>query len=128
MTDGIHDDRHLIPPALPEAPGVTLDRKDQSTHQSGSSKHRLTREMAARGEAGSIVTLICDAGERYHDTWFAPGWVAAQGLDEHATVQDSRRRPDAAPATPSAIPSAAHSPTPSPTPPAPSAGVGQSSA
>ena len=49
----------------------------------------LARQMAARGEAGSIATLICDAGERYDDTLFAPGWVAAQGLDEAATVQDS---------------------------------------
>lgn len=49
----------------------------------------LAREMAARGEAGSIVSLICDAGERYHDTLFAPGWLAAQGLDGAAVVQDS---------------------------------------
>ena len=41
----------------------------------------LAREMAARGQAGSIVSLICDGGERYHDTLFAPGWLAAQGLD-----------------------------------------------
>ena len=40
-------------------------------------------------EAGSIATLICDAGERYDDTLFAPGWVAAQRLDEVAAVQDS---------------------------------------
>jgi cysteine synthase A len=52
----------------------------------------LAREMAGRGEAGSIVTLICDAGERYHDTVFAPGWIAAQGLDDTATVQDSHAR------------------------------------
>ena len=49
----------------------------------------LAREMAARGEKGSIATLICDAGERYHDTLFAPGWIAAQRLDEAAVVQDS---------------------------------------
>ena len=45
--------------------------------------------MRARGERGSIVSLICDAGERYHDTLFAPGWIAAQGLDGAAGVQDS---------------------------------------
>ncbi len=49
----------------------------------------LAREMAARGQAGSIVSLICDAGERYHDTLFTPGWIAAQGLDGAAAVQDS---------------------------------------
>ncbi len=49
----------------------------------------LAREMATLGKAGSIVTLICDAGERYHDTVFAPGWIAAQGLDGAAALQDS---------------------------------------
>jgi cysteine synthase A len=37
----------------------------------------LAREMRARGEAGSIVTLICDNGERYRDTLFNPAWLAA---------------------------------------------------
>ena len=49
----------------------------------------LAREMAARGETGSIASLICDAGERYHDTVFAPGWIDAQGLDAGAALQDS---------------------------------------
>jgi cysteine synthase A len=38
-------------------------------------------EMRARGEQGSIVTLICDPGERYLDTYYDRDWVAAQGLD-----------------------------------------------
>jgi len=38
----------------------------------------LTREMAERGQAGSIVTLICDSGERYADTLFREEWRAAQ--------------------------------------------------
>ena len=41
------------------------------------------------GQAGSIATLICDAGERDDDTLFAPGWLAAQGLDGNATITDS---------------------------------------
>ena len=98
----------------------------------------LAREMADRGQAGSIVTLICDAGERYHDTLFAPGWAAAQGLDTGATVLDSHpqpARPSAPPSAPrSAPPSAARSAQPpaptsasSPAPtPAPPPGVGQS--
>jgi len=49
----------------------------------------LARAMAERGERGSIATLICDAGERYHDTLFSPGWVAAQRLDNSAVLQDS---------------------------------------
>ena len=41
----------------------------------------LIAEMRAAGEAGSIVTLLCDGGERYADTYFSDDWVAAQGLD-----------------------------------------------
>ena len=51
----------------------------------------LAREMAARGESGSIVSLICDSGERYTDTVFAPDWLAAQRLDTSAAVDDSGR-------------------------------------
>jgi cysteine synthase A len=28
-----------------------------------------------------VVTLICDGGERYADTYYSDDWVAAQGLD-----------------------------------------------
>jgi len=35
--------------------------------------------MAARGQTGSIVSLICDSGERYDDTLFAPGWIGGRG-------------------------------------------------
>lgn len=41
----------------------------------------LAQEMAERGERGSIVSLICDAGERYADTLFDPAWQQTQGLD-----------------------------------------------
>lgn len=41
----------------------------------------LIAEMAAAGEQGSIVTLLCDSGTRYACTYFDDGWVAAQGLD-----------------------------------------------
>ena len=40
---------------------------------------QLAEEMAARGEEGSIVSLICDAGERYLDTLYDDAWYAAQG-------------------------------------------------
>ncbi|OGA60627.1 MAG: cysteine synthase [Betaproteobacteria bacterium RIFCSPLOWO2_12_FULL_65_14] len=48
----------------------------------------LAREMAARGERGSIVSLICDAGERYADTVFDAGWQRAQGLDGNRALAD----------------------------------------
>lgn len=41
----------------------------------------LIAEMAARGEAGSVVTLLCDPGERYLRSYYDDAWVAAQGLE-----------------------------------------------
>lgn len=37
---------------------------------------QLASEMKQRGETGSIVTLLCDSGERYLDTYYNPTWVA----------------------------------------------------
>ena len=42
---------------------------------------RLASEMRRAGETGSLVTLICDSGERYRQTYYAPEWLAARGLD-----------------------------------------------
>ncbi|MBA8884116.1 PLP-dependent cysteine synthase family protein [Dokdonella fugitiva] len=42
---------------------------------------RLAAAMRARGECGSIVSLLCDRGERYAETLFDPGWLAARALD-----------------------------------------------
>jgi cysteine synthase A len=36
-----------------------------------------TREA---GKTGSIVTLLCDGGERYAATYYDRGWLGAQGL------------------------------------------------
>ena len=38
------------------------------------------RAMQAQGERGSVVTLLCDAGERYRHTYFDDVWLAAHGL------------------------------------------------
>lgn len=40
---------------------------------------RLIAEMRAKGESGSIVTLLCDSGERYAHSYFSDEWVAGQG-------------------------------------------------
>ncbi|QDF66953.1 PLP-dependent cysteine synthase family protein [Shewanella sp. SNU WT4] len=37
----------------------------------------LASDMQQRGEHGSIVTLLCDSGERYLDTYFDKDWIAA---------------------------------------------------
>ncbi len=34
------------------------------------------REMKAQGRQGAVVSLICDSGERYPDTYYNPQWVA----------------------------------------------------
>ncbi len=38
----------------------------------------LMREMMARGEQGSIVTLLCDSGERYASTYYDDAWMDAK--------------------------------------------------
>ena len=37
--------------------------------------------MREAGTQGSIVTLLCDRGERYADTLYDADWRAARGLD-----------------------------------------------
>ena len=41
----------------------------------------LATRMRDAGETGSIVTLICDGGDRYTGTYWDDAWVAAQGWD-----------------------------------------------
>jgi cysteine synthase A len=36
---------------------------------------KLAREMQEKGEVGSIVTLLCDRGDRYLDSYYCPEWV-----------------------------------------------------
>ncbi|MFC9787296.1 PLP-dependent cysteine synthase family protein [Rhodococcus sp. NPDC127528] len=38
-------------------------------------------EMLAAGRSGSVVTLLCDGGERYAGTYFDDDWVRGEGLD-----------------------------------------------
>ncbi|UVY84356.1 PLP-dependent cysteine synthase family protein [Brachybacterium sp. NBEC-018] len=42
---------------------------------------RLVTELRERGEQGSVLTLLCDSGDRYAGTYFDDDWVAAQGWD-----------------------------------------------
>lgn len=39
------------------------------------------QRMAGRGESGSIVTILCDGGERYRHSYYDPAWLAAAGFD-----------------------------------------------
>ena len=42
---------------------------------------RLASDMRQANVTGSLVTLICDSGERYRQTYYEPAWLAARGLD-----------------------------------------------
>ncbi|MDJ0110112.1 PLP-dependent cysteine synthase family protein, partial [Rhodococcus erythropolis] len=41
----------------------------------------LIAEMMAAGRSGSVVTLLCDGGERYSGTYYNDEWVASEGID-----------------------------------------------
>ncbi|WP_082092581.1 PLP-dependent cysteine synthase family protein [Devosia epidermidihirudinis] len=41
----------------------------------------LAQEMHRQGHSGSILTLICDTGERYRSTMYDPAWLAAKDVD-----------------------------------------------
>ena len=41
---------------------------------------QLAAGLRARGEAASLVTLLCDRGERYAETLFDAGWLQAHAL------------------------------------------------
>ena len=42
---------------------------------------RIAAEMRAAGQTGSIVTLLCDSGERYETTYYDDDWLRHCGLD-----------------------------------------------
>ncbi|MBH5333849.1 PLP-dependent cysteine synthase family protein [Streptomyces pactum] len=42
---------------------------------------RIVAEMVADGRTGSVVTLLCDPGDRYLDKYYSDDWLAGQGLD-----------------------------------------------
>ncbi|MBN8749434.1 MAG: pyridoxal-phosphate dependent enzyme, partial [Variovorax sp.] len=47
----------------------------------------LAQEMRAAGRQGSILSLLCDAGERYLPTYHDAGWATAQFGDCAAAQQ-----------------------------------------
>ena len=50
---------------------------------------QLVAEMVAAGRSGSVVTLLCDGGERYAHTYYSDDWVAAQGAGPGAARRDA---------------------------------------
>eukprot|EP00762_Andalucia_godoyi_P001754 ANDGO_07070.mRNA.1 Putative pyridoxal-phosphate dependent protein F13B12.4 len=49
------------------------------------------RDMLAKGERGSLVTLVCDSGERYLHTYYNDSWLTDQRINiapyEHQVAQ-----------------------------------------
>jgi cysteine synthase A len=41
---------------------------------------QIVEEMAAAGETGSIVTLLCDGGDRYGCTYYDDAWLDERGV------------------------------------------------
>jgi len=52
---------------------------------------KIVEEMRAAGETGSIVTLLCDSGDRYTHTYFDDAWVAEQGWSLESWTQELER-------------------------------------
>ncbi|MCR6663586.1 MAG: PLP-dependent cysteine synthase family protein [Luteimonas sp.] len=42
---------------------------------------QAAQRMQAEGRAGSIVSVICDSGERYAHSYYDPAWYDANGID-----------------------------------------------
>lgn len=42
---------------------------------------RIVSQMKAAGKTGSLVSLICDPGERYLDKYYSSQWLADAGID-----------------------------------------------
>ncbi|MFV0645493.1 MAG: PLP-dependent cysteine synthase family protein, partial [Sphingomonadaceae bacterium] len=42
---------------------------------------QIAQEMAEKGQSGSIVSILCDDGERYRKTYFDDHWLAERAID-----------------------------------------------
>ncbi|OLQ94338.1 cysteine synthase [Vibrio ponticus] len=78
---GVVDEMRKVPDAASVATAQWLETKlgrkvGASTGTNVFGALQLACEMKRKGETGSIVTLLCDSGERYLDTYYNPAWVA----------------------------------------------------
>jgi cysteine synthase len=67
--------------AMRHLAAVTGRRAGPSTGTNLWGALQLAAEMRGSGVAGSVVTLLCDGGERYARTHYDDDWLAAQGLE-----------------------------------------------
>jgi cysteine synthase A len=75
---------------VPDAGSLAAIRllRDHTGHWAGGSTGTnlygaflLISRMIAEGQAGSVVTLLCDGGERYANTYYSDEWLAEQEID-----------------------------------------------
>jgi len=59
-----------------------LDRRcGGSTGTNVFAAFQIIAELAAAGESGSVVSMLCDGGERYLDTYYNQTWLDEKGFD-----------------------------------------------
>jgi cysteine synthase A len=44
-------------------------------------------QMRAQGEAGSIVAILCDGGDRYATSYYNQDWLAGQGFELQELIE-----------------------------------------
>ncbi|WP_040166023.1 PLP-dependent cysteine synthase family protein [Microbacterium gorillae] len=66
--------------AIQELAARTGRRAGGSTGTGLWAAFRIIAEMRARGESGSVLTLLCDSGDRYTDRYYSDTWLAQQGI------------------------------------------------
>ncbi|WIX80126.1 PLP-dependent cysteine synthase family protein [Amycolatopsis carbonis] len=76
--------------SVPDAGSLAAIRllRDHTGHWAGGSTGTnlygaflLISRMVAEGQAGSVVTLLCDGGDRYANTYYSDEWLVEQGID-----------------------------------------------
>lgn len=89
---------HMVP--VPDAASVAAMRhlNDYAGLHAGPSTGtnlwgvwQLIAGMIAQGRRGSVVSLMCDGGDRYAGNYYNPDWLQSQGLDpepHEATIRD----------------------------------------
>jgi cysteine synthase A len=42
---------------------------------------QIISELNKQGESGSVVSMICDSGDRYLETYYSDGWLNQNGFN-----------------------------------------------
>jgi cysteine synthase A len=59
-----------------------LDRRcGGSTGTNVYAAFQIIAELSAAGESGSVVSMLCDGGERYLDSYYNDAWLKQKSFD-----------------------------------------------